>query len=79
MGQRASFVSRCDSFAPLPSGGPEAPDGRELRGAGPMQMGWHLHDLVLGRYSVHTSPGALRQGEGEIVRLGRELRAKGRL
>lgn len=39
----------------------------------------HPHELVLGRYSVHTSPGALRQGEGEIVRLGRELRAQGRV
>jgi hypothetical protein len=33
---------------------------------------------VLGRYSVHTSPAALREGEANIVRLGRELRAQGR-
>lgn len=30
----------------------------------------HPHDLVLGRYSVHTSPAALRQGEAEIQRIG---------
>jgi redox-sensitive bicupin YhaK (pirin superfamily) len=30
----------------------------------------HPHDLVLGRYSVHTSPAALRQGEAEIRRIG---------
>jgi redox-sensitive bicupin YhaK (pirin superfamily) len=38
----------------------------------------HPHALVLGRYSVHTSPAALREGEGSIARLGRELRAQGR-
>lgn len=38
----------------------------------------HPHDLVLGRYSVHTSPAALRTGEAAIVSLGRELRAQGR-
>jgi redox-sensitive bicupin YhaK (pirin superfamily) len=30
----------------------------------------HPHDLVLGRYSVHTNPAALRQGEAEIRRIG---------
>lgn len=38
----------------------------------------HPHDLVLGRYSVHTSPAALRAGESSIVRLGKELHAQGR-
>ena len=37
----------------------------------------HPHDLVLGTYSVHTSPEALLKGETEIRRIGRELRAKG--
>ena len=38
----------------------------------------HPHDLVLGRYSVHSSAAALREGETAIARLGRELRAQGR-
>ncbi len=38
----------------------------------------HPHPLVLGRYSVHTSAAALAQGEGEIQRIGRRLRAEGR-
>jgi len=37
----------------------------------------HPHDLHLGYYSVHTSDVALREGEREIERIGRELRAKG--
>jgi len=37
----------------------------------------HPHDLHLGAYSVHTSAAALVEGEREIVRVGRELRAKG--
>jgi redox-sensitive bicupin YhaK (pirin superfamily) len=37
----------------------------------------HPHELVLGNYSVHTSAEALRRGESEIRRIGRELRAKG--
>jgi redox-sensitive bicupin YhaK (pirin superfamily) len=36
------------------------------------------HDLVLGNYSVHTSAEALRRGEAEIRRIGRELRADGK-
>jgi len=36
----------------------------------------HPHQLVLGNYSVHTSVDALRRGEAEIRRIGRELRAK---
>jgi redox-sensitive bicupin YhaK (pirin superfamily) len=39
----------------------------------------HPHDLVLGSYSVHTSAEALRQGEEEIRRIGRQLRADGTL
>jgi redox-sensitive bicupin YhaK (pirin superfamily) len=39
----------------------------------------HLHPLVLGYYSVHTSKAALAQGEAEISRIGQRLRAAGRL
>jgi len=39
----------------------------------------HPHDLVLGYYSVHTSTEALRKGEAEIARIGKRLRAEGRL
>jgi redox-sensitive bicupin YhaK (pirin superfamily) len=39
----------------------------------------HPHPLVLGGYSVHTSRGALAQGEAEIDRIGQRLRAAGRL
>jgi redox-sensitive bicupin YhaK (pirin superfamily) len=39
----------------------------------------HPHDLVLGYYSVHTSVKGLEQGEAEIQRIGRSLRAEGRL
>jgi redox-sensitive bicupin YhaK (pirin superfamily) len=38
----------------------------------------HPHPLVLGYYSVHTSPAALVQGEAEINRIGQQLRAEGR-
>ena len=38
----------------------------------------HPHDLVLGNYSVHTSAEALRQGQGEIRRIGRQLRGEGK-
>ena len=38
----------------------------------------HPYDLVLGNYSVHTSAAALRQGEAEIRRIGRTLRAEGK-
>jgi redox-sensitive bicupin YhaK (pirin superfamily) len=37
----------------------------------------HPHDLHVGYYSVHTSAAALIEGEREIARIGRELRAKG--
>ena len=39
----------------------------------------HPHELVLGRYSVHTSPAALAAGESEIQRIGRQLMAAGLL
>jgi redox-sensitive bicupin YhaK (pirin superfamily) len=39
----------------------------------------HLHDLVLGYYSVHTSPEALRIGEARIEEIREGLVAKGRL
>lgn len=39
----------------------------------------HPHPLVTGYYSVHTSPDALARGEAEIRRIGRQLRAEGRL
>jgi redox-sensitive bicupin YhaK (pirin superfamily) len=37
----------------------------------------HPHPLVLGNYSVHTSPEALSKGEREIRRIGQQLRANG--
>jgi hypothetical protein len=37
------------------------------------------YPLVLGYYSVHTSPSALARGEAEIRRIGSRLRAEGRL
>jgi redox-sensitive bicupin YhaK (pirin superfamily) len=39
----------------------------------------HRHDLVLGYYSVHTSPEALRDGEGQIASIQRRLVREGRL
>jgi redox-sensitive bicupin YhaK (pirin superfamily) len=39
----------------------------------------HPHDLVLGYYSVHTTPAALEKGEANIARIGRQLKAEGRL
>ena len=39
----------------------------------------HQHDLVLGRYSVHTSQEALDRGEAHIAELGRRLKTAGRL
>jgi redox-sensitive bicupin YhaK (pirin superfamily) len=38
----------------------------------------HPYPLVLGNYSVHTSAAALAEGEAEIRRIGRRLRAEGR-
>ena len=35
----------------------------------------HPYDLVTGYYSVHTSEAALAQGETEIQRIGKQLRA----
>jgi redox-sensitive bicupin YhaK (pirin superfamily) len=37
----------------------------------------HPHELVLGRYSVHTSTAALRAGKQEIQRIGSRLEADG--
>ncbi|HWY62644.1 MAG TPA: pirin family protein [Rhizomicrobium sp.] len=39
----------------------------------------HPHDLVLGYYSVHTNSDALKRGEANIARIGRQLIAEGRL
>jgi redox-sensitive bicupin YhaK (pirin superfamily) len=39
----------------------------------------HPHDLVLGRYSVHTTRAALERGEEQINRIGQQLYASGRL
>jgi redox-sensitive bicupin YhaK (pirin superfamily) len=39
----------------------------------------HPYDLHLGNYSVHTSAQNLRDGEAEIVRIGRGLKADGTL
>lgn len=49
-------------------------DTRFVLGSAPR----HPHELALGYYSVHTSPEALAQGEAEIRRIGRALRAEGR-
>jgi redox-sensitive bicupin YhaK (pirin superfamily) len=38
----------------------------------------HPYDLVVGRYSVHTSREALREGEATIARMGREHKQAGR-
>ena len=39
----------------------------------------HPYPLVTGNYSVHTNARALAEGEAEIARIGRLLRAAGRL
>ena len=39
----------------------------------------HPQPLVMGRYSVHTSPDALVRGEAEIRRIGQRLRTAGQL
>jgi redox-sensitive bicupin YhaK (pirin superfamily) len=39
----------------------------------------HPHELVLGRYSVHTSHAALMAGESQIQRIGNQLVAAGML
>jgi redox-sensitive bicupin YhaK (pirin superfamily) len=39
----------------------------------------HPHDLVLGRYSVHTTRAALVAGESQIQRIGNQLIAAGLL
>jgi len=39
----------------------------------------HEHDLVLGYYSVHTSPDALRDAEAHISSIKKRLVQEGRL
>jgi hypothetical protein len=39
----------------------------------------HEHDLVLGDYSVHTSPDALRDAETQIASIKERLVQEGRL
>ena len=39
----------------------------------------HAHDLVLGHYSVHTSPATLRAGERRLSEIQRRLKSEGRL
>ena len=39
----------------------------------------HKHDLVLGHYSVHTTPAALRDGEAHILAIQERLIQGGRL
>src|SRR5436190_20124084 len=39
----------------------------------------HLHDLVLGQYSVHTSPATLRAGERRLTEIQHRLTSEGRL
>jgi redox-sensitive bicupin YhaK (pirin superfamily) len=39
----------------------------------------HPHDLVLGYYSVHTSPASLQAGERRIAEIGSRLEQEGRL
>jgi redox-sensitive bicupin YhaK (pirin superfamily) len=39
----------------------------------------HKHDLVLGNYSVHTTPGALRDAEAQISLIKEHLVQEGRL
>lgn len=39
----------------------------------------HAHDLVVGRYSVHTSPSTLRAGEQRLNEIQHRLQNEGRL
>ncbi len=39
----------------------------------------HKHDLVLGYYSVHTSPASLAKGEANIAAIQRDLQQQGKL
>ncbi|MBM2812544.1 MAG: Pirin-related protein [Chloroflexi bacterium] len=39
----------------------------------------HAHDLVLGRYSVHTSPATLQAGDQRIIEIQRRLQDDGQL
>jgi len=62
----------------------ESNDAIELQAAGDTSFVLgsavkHDHRLVLGTYSVHTSPEALARGEAEIKRIGQQLHAAGRI
>ena len=46
---------------------------------GPVKRLVSPSDLVLGYYSVHTSPEALHAGEGRIREIGAQLRRRGRI
>jgi len=39
----------------------------------------HPHDLVLGNYSVHTNPEALKEGQNGIRRIANDLRSAGKM
>ena len=39
----------------------------------------HAHDLMLGQYSVHTSPATLRAGERRLNEIQHRLQNEGRL
>jgi hypothetical protein len=39
----------------------------------------HAHDLVLGRYSVHTSSATLGAGERRLTEIQQRLQSEGRL
>jgi hypothetical protein len=39
----------------------------------------HAHDLVLGQYSVHSSPATLRAGERRLGEIRHRLQNEGRL
>jgi hypothetical protein len=39
----------------------------------------HPHDLVLGRYSVHTGPATLRTAEHRLKEIRHRLQGEGRL
>ena len=39
----------------------------------------HPHDLVLGSYSIQTSPASLRAGEQRLQEIQRRLQSEGRL
>lgn len=68
-GELAVFEESTDSLEFVAEG-----ETRFVLGSAPK----HPHELFLGSYSVHTSADALRRGEAEIRRIGRELSAQGK-